>query len=124
MPPYSADVRLRILVRLEILRIQRDRLKKLAWDTHCELKATKPNEPNDADFFEMWALTPDGVLFAKSIKAAFELSKILDKPNTTLKSIQTALANTQDAIIRGHPALPTELTDEQMAAITAALGNP
>ena len=117
MPPYSADVRLRILVQLEILRIQRDRLKKLTWDTHCERKRVNPAEPDDADFFKMWALTPDGVLFAKSIQATKKLSKILNHPHTSLNSIEAALHQSEGAILRGVFDFPTELTEEQMAEL-------
>ena len=117
MPPYSDDVRLRILVRCEILRIQRDRLKKLAWDTHCESKKFNPAEPNDADFFKMWALTPDGVLFAKSIQAELKLSKILNHPHTSLNSIEAALHQSEGAILPEVFGFPTELTEEQMAEL-------
>lgn len=117
MPPYSDDVRLRILVRLEILRIQRDRLKKLAWDTHCESKKFNPAEPNDANFFEMWALTPDGVLCAKSIQATVKLSKILKSPYTSLSTIEAALHQSESAVLPGVFGIPTELTEEQMAEL-------
>lgn len=117
MPPYSADVRLRIRVRLEILRIQRDRLKKLSWDTHCESKKVNPAEPNDADFPEMWALTPDGVWYAKSIQATLKLSKILESPYTSLSSIEAALHQSEGSILPEVFGFPTELTEEQMAEL-------
>ena len=119
MPPYSADVRLRLRVEEEILRIQRDRLRSLAWDTHCQNKIYSDNE-----FFGMRAMTPDGIFFSKSIKISARLLKILQHPFTSIQTINIALQDAEAIKLRNRPDYPEELTPDQMAAITAALGNP
>jgi hypothetical protein len=54
---------------VDLIVAARMRLKKRAWDEHCNQKGTGDTAPmHDEDFFKQWALTPDGQRFTTLMK--------------------------------------------------------
>jgi hypothetical protein len=72
MPVYSAAAREQLLNTCDQLAAERLRLRKLAWDSHCQTR-----QESDDMFFKMWALTPDGVRHKELMKTEKRILKRL-----------------------------------------------